>query len=268
MVATLTEVRAAGDFSPAAACFHCGSGCAGAEFRRGEQVFCCLGCQTVHELLMENGLGQFYQLGSGPGSRVGGPVVAGSHAFLDQPGVREKFIEFSDGQQDRVTFRFPAIHCLACVWLLENLHRLHPGVGRVTVHFPRREATIQFDPARITLGGVASLVASLGYEPDLRLGDLGRRPAPVSRRLWLQLAVAGFAFGNTMLFSLPGYFGLDADSGPAFRQLTGLLSLGLALPVVGFSALDYWRSAGRAVRLRRMNLEVPIALGIAALFGQ
>lgn len=269
IAATLPEMPSLEVSTPVgAACFHCGSACPSRDFQSSERVFCCRGCQAVHELLLENGLGQFYELGAGSGARIETRPGPGAYAFLDQPGVREKFIDFSDGRLDRVSFRLPAIHCLACVWLLENLHRLHPAIGRSTVNFPRREAVIQFENSRITLGEVASLVAALGYEPDLRLADLDRRSAPVSRRLWLQLGVAGFAFGNTMLFSLPAYFGLDAYSGPAFRQLTGILGLVLALPVVAFSSLDYWRSAWRALRLRRMNIEVPIALGIAALFGQ
>jgi len=183
--------------------------------------------------------------------------------------VRERLVDYADERVVRITLRLPAIHCVACVWLLENLFRLREGLGSSRVDFGRRELALSLDPRVISLGEVAALLDSLGYPPDLTLADLDHRPKrPVARRLWLQIGVAGFAFGNTMLFSLPSYFGLDSASGPTFRTLVGWLSLALSLPVVGFSALDYWRTSWNSLRLRRLTMEVPIAVGIAALFLQ
>lgn len=227
----------------------------------------------MFELLQEQGLGQYYQLGQAPGVRpVGageGRVAPDRYAYLDDPRTRERLLDFTGEATCRVTFSVPGIHCVACVWLLEQLFRFGEGIGSSTVDFARKRVSIRFDPRRITLARVGGLLDSLGYAPDLRLADLDRGAAPaVSRRLWLQLGVAGFAFGNTMLFSLPGYFGLDASSGPAFRPLFGILSLLLSIPVVTWSAADYWRAAWVGLKHRRLSLEVPIAVGIAALFGQ
>lgn len=234
-----------------------------------DRSFCCLGCRTVHELLQDHGLGQYYELGQTPGVRRNGDGVADRYAYLDDPGTRERLLDFVGEEICRVTFSVPAIHCVACVWLLEQVFRFGEGVGSSTVDFAQKRVSIRFDPRRTTLARVAGLLDSLGYAPDLRLSDLDRTAAPaVSRRLWLQLGVAGFAFGNTMLFSLPGYFGLDAFSGPAFRNLFGILSLLLSIPVVTWSAADYWRAAWVGLKHRRLSLEVPIAAGIVALFGQ
>ena len=50
------------------------------------------------------------------------------------------------------------------------------------------------------LSEVAALLGSLGYEPELKFSDLESPPARrLPRRLWLQLGIAGFVFGNTML---------------------------------------------------------------------
>ena len=169
----------------------------------------------------------------------------------------------------RVTFQIPAIHCVACVWLLENLFRLHPGVGRSQVNFPRREAAITFAPEKIALSELVGLLASLGYEPVLDAGRAGEAAGRSgAQRQWLQVGIAGFAFGNIMLLSLPGYLGLDSLSGPLFRVIFGYLSLALAVPVVFYSASDYWRSAGLSLRQRMLTLDVPIALGLAVLYAQ
>jgi len=71
-----------------------------------------------------------------------------------------------------------------------------------------------------------------------------------------------------MLFRIPQYFGLDAFNGGAFQTLFGWLSLALALPAIVFSASDYWKSAWLAARQRMLTLDVPIALGLAAIYGQ
>ncbi|MBM3848268.1 MAG: heavy metal translocating P-type ATPase, partial [Verrucomicrobia bacterium] len=168
-----------------------------------------------------------------------------------------------------VRLRLPNIHCIACVWLLENLHRIRSGIGTCRVDFLRREVHIAFDPRAVSLAQIAATLASIGYPPDLRLSDLrGRMHASPHRRLWMKLGVAGFAFGNAMLLSFSHYLGLDALSAPDFQRLAAIVSFLLAIPVTFFCAEDYWKAAWISIRQRRLNLEVPIALGIAALFLQ
>ncbi len=250
-------------------CFHCGTLCRGQIFGRDEKAFCCRGCLTVFELLSENGLTDFYKLSETAGVRISGDTNEDQFRFLDEAMVRERLVDFSDSRITRATFHIPAIHCIACVWLLENLFRLKPGIGQTQVNFPRKEVALAFDPAQVKLSEVVALLASLGYEPELKLSALDARPHNrASRRLWIQLGLAGFAFGNIMLFSISAYLGLDAFAGPGFRKLVGAISLLLALPVVTYSALDYWRAAWTSLRQQLLNIDVPIAAGIAAIFLQ
>ncbi len=220
-------------------------------------------------MLTENGLADFYQLSSQAGVRVATPTDRDGFAFLDEPSVRARLVDFSDKVLTRVTFQLPAIHCIACVWLLENLFRLKPGIGQSQVNFSRKEAAIAFDPAQVKLSEIAALLASLGYAPALNLSDLDAKPVnPAARRLWLQLGVAGFAFGNAMFFAITTYFGLDMFTGPQLKGFIGWLNLLLAVPVVTFSAADYYRSAWTSLRARLLNIDVPIAAGIFAIFTQ
>ena len=210
-----------------------------------------------------------YRMGGTDGVRGGTPGPADRFDFLDVSEVRERIVDFSDDRQTRVTFRVPAIHCTACIWLLENLFRLRPGIGQSRVNFLRREVSITFETPSVRLSEVVSLMASLGYEPDLKSSDLDAKPASgISRRLWLQLGVAGFAFGNSMLFAIAGYLGLDSVHGPAFRAMTGKIQLLLAIPVLLYSALGYWQAAWNGLRARTAVIEIPIAAGLVAIFGQ
>ncbi|MEY4387002.1 MAG: hypothetical protein RLY20_2285 [Verrucomicrobiota bacterium] len=255
--------------SAAASCAHCGLPCLTTAVRAHDKDFCCTGCQTVFEILTENGLTQFYELSDKAGVQIKRPTRREQFLFLDEPAVREKLVDFSDGKTSRVTFTVPSIHCIACVWLLENLFQFKPGVGRSTVNFPKKEVAIQFEDAKISLSELVALLASLGYEPTLNFGSLeGAKPKPAFRKLILQLGLAGFSFGNIMLFSICLYNGLDSLGTLNFKPLFGYISLGLALPVVVYSALDYWRSAWTCLRQRILTIELPIAVGIVAIFAQ
>jgi P-type Cu+ transporter len=251
------------------ACFHCGDPCAGSHIEKEGKRFCCPGCLCVHDLLAEGGLGHFYDLNRHPGVRIRSAARQEQWAYLKAPDIERQLLDFSDGTVSRVTFHVPSIHCVACVWLLENLFRLHPGIGRSQVNFPKREVAITFAPGKLKLSELVVLLASIGYEPVLTLGTLEKPAAnPARRRQWLRIGVAGFGFGNIMLLSLPSYLGLDRLSAPFFQAVFGYLSLALALPVLVYSASDYWRSALLSFRQRMLTLDVPIVLGLLALYGQ
>jgi Cu+-exporting ATPase len=232
-----------------------------------DKSFCCFGCQTVFSLLYENGLEQFYQLQSTPGTRIRAASAAAKWAFLDDPAVAEKLLDYADQTRAKVTLHLPAIHCVACVWLLENLFRLHPGVGHSQVNFSRREAAVTFASDKIKFSGLVELLTSIGYEPELTFAEAEKtKPLRWRKKAWLQIGLAGFAFGNIMLMSLPFYFGLDRFNGPWFKAVAGWLSLAFALPVVTFSAADFWRAAWVSLRQRTITLEVPIVTGLAAIY--
>ena len=253
-------------------CFHCGSRCGADSFQREDRAFCCQGCLSVFELLTENGLTDFYALDQRAGIKISSGFAPDKFAYLDVPSVREQLVDFSDSKTTRVTFRLPAIHCIACVWLLENLFRVRPGIGQTRVNFLRKEAAISFETGKVELSEVVALLGSLGYEPDLKFADLQtapekRRPA-TPRKLWMQLGVAGFAFGNNMLFSISLYLGLDPFHGPSMQRLVGYISLLLALPVLLYCAQDYFRLAWTGLKHRLLTIEVPIAAGILVIFAQ
>jgi Cu+-exporting ATPase len=189
--------------------------------------------------------------------------------YLDQPDIQSKVIDFSDGKTAWVTFRTPQIHCASCVWLLENLPRLNPNVLQSQVFFDRREVTIRFNPDALKLSDLAALLTKIGYRPDLQLDKVtGKRSNPVDRALYLKIGVAGFAFGNIMLFSLPEYLsgpdGVDAQ----FRILFGVLNIVLALPVFFYSSLDFFKPAWLSIRQKYWSMDIAISMGIIAMFSR
>ncbi|WFB36032.1 heavy metal translocating P-type ATPase metal-binding domain-containing protein [Kiritimatiellota bacterium B12222] len=250
-------------------CIHCNTLCGNTGVTENNKPFCCHGCAMVYAILSENGLDRFYDLDENPGVRADNAAEAGMYDFLADPEVKRKLIDFTDGHTTRVSFHLPQIHCVACIWLLERLYKLHDGIGKPEVNFTRKTLTVPFNEEKTNLVEIASLLSRLGYPPEFRLENLNGKPVDKARRrAWMQLGIAGFAFGNIMLLSFPHYLGLHMDDTPWAAPLFGGISLILSLPVLLYSAQDYFRSAWLGIRHGEMSIDVPIALGIIALFVQ
>jgi Cu+-exporting ATPase len=158
----------------------------------------------------------------------------------------------------------PSIHCISCIWLLENLQRLNDGIVKSEVNFSRKQATIDFSPSKISLGAVARLLSSLGYAPSISL-EGHKIISSTNNVLITRLAVAGFCFGNIMLLSFPEYLGLD-EADYKLKVVFSYFNLFLALPVILYSGQEYFIAAWKGYRQKQINIDVPIAAGLAALF--
>jgi len=244
-----------------AACFHCGQPC-DAQFTIAEKRFCCYGCQVVYEIINDNNLCEYYQYDVHPGKATSTRDEE-TFAGLDDARVRQQLVEFQSDSYCRVRFRVPAIHCVSCIWLLENLRKLDAGILRSEVNFSKKSVVIDFNPQRVTLGRVATLMASVGYAPEIRLSK--EKDEVRDHGLATRLAIAGFCFGNVMLFSFPEYLGMDAND-EVLRKVFSILNVSLALLTLLFSARDYFTSTWNSFKQRQINIDVPIAVGLLALF--
>lgn len=258
-MATTTEKRIT--------CDHCGDLCTVHPVKWDEKTFCCEGCRTVYQLLDRSGLCDYYRLNEKPGLSHANPSRREKFAFLDDVKLAAPFILFEDGQETHARWYLPQMHCSSCLYLLENLHRLHPGVTASRVDFAAKEVTVLFDHSRISIREVAELLAAAGYEPYVSLRDLGGRKPESSRNNVYRLGIAGFCFANIMLLSFPEYFGLGASE-EGLRGIFRGLNLALSLPVFFYSAQPFYRNAWNGVRNRFLNIDAPIVLAILVTFGR
>ncbi len=243
-------------------CFHCGDPCAEEHRLRDGRDFCCQGCEVVYDLLNEAGLCDYYSLEQQPGVKQAASVDEQRVELFALDEVRARLVEFSEEGITRVRFHVPQMHCSSCIWLLENLHRIDPAILRSRVSFADKELSITFREEQLSMPRLVQLLRRIGYGPQITAG--GQRSGEVPRVLYIRLGVAGFIFGNTMMFSFPEYLGADGEAGlkTGFQWLTVLFSF----PVVFFLSTDFFRSAWAGIRSRTVNIDQPIALGIVALW--
>ena len=144
-------------------CYHCGEDCADTPIVFDEKEFCCDGCKLVYELLNENNLCTYYSLNANPGIHLKNAVPAERFLYLDDKEVNQKLIHFTEGDESRVIFYVPKMHCSSCIWLLENLQRINPGIHSSTVNFLKKEVAISFNNKEVLLSAIVDLLANIGY---------------------------------------------------------------------------------------------------------
>jgi len=245
-------------------CYHCGLDCGSKPILFDEKDFCCNGCQTVYEILSANDLNDYYDLNSTPGSIP--PELEGKYDYLDNKDIIDKLLSFNDGERAVVELHIPAIHCSSCIWVLENLTKLAQGITSSQVNFPKKTLRITYKNKETSLRSIVRLISSIGYEPYLSLATTEAAGNQVDKTLIYQISVAAFSFGNIMLLSFPEYFEVDEFWLERYKYLFRWLMFVMAVPVVFYSARDYFVSAYKGLKHRYLTIDVPIALGVSVLF--
>lgn len=247
-------------------CFHCGQLCDETSVVLEDKNFCCEGCKLVYSILQSKDLCTYYDLEKLPGITMRGKSRV-NYTYLEDPAIEEKLLDFRQGNLAKVNFHLPQIHCASCIWLLENLYKLDPGITHNKVNFLKKRIFINYRTDQTSLRAIVELLDKIGYPPAVSLHDLEESKGPATdKRLYLKIGLAGFAFGNIMLLSFPEYLGLDNGVDSVFSSIFGYLNIVLALPVVVFSGRDYFLSSWVGWQQRKLTIDVPIALGIFVLF--
>lgn len=245
-------------------CFHCGDEIVGKAILFDLHEFCCVGCKNVYSLLSNNNLGDYYKYEKNPGLK---PISTRTdkYNFLDIDEIKSRFVQFENEDMVRVSLSLPTIHCTSCIYLLENAHKINEGIINCQVHFAKKEAILVYNPSLLKLSDIALFLDRIGYPPNFEKKKESKNL--IDKKFLLKIGIAGFAFGSIMLWSAPEYMGIAKDN-KQFRDFTAYLVFTVSLPVLLFSANDYFVSAYKALRNKYLNLDVPISIGIMALYMQ
>lgn len=246
-------------------CYHCGEDCKEQPLWHNAHAFCCFGCQTVYELLSENNLCDYYSFESNPGNQLS-HFIKDKYLFLNNEEIVDHLLDFKSEQLAKVTLSIPSIHCSSCIWLLENISRFDTGIIQSKINFSKKKLSIDYNPKSTTLRKIADLLYQLSYEPEISLDQkAGSKSLPKSGNS-LKIGIAGFCFGNIMLLAFPEYLGIEMDS--EFISYFTYISLWLSIPVLFYCSSEFFISAIAGIRKQILNIDLPIAIGILALFGR
>lgn len=167
----------------------------------------------------------------------------------------------AEDAQANVFLSLPEIHCAGCIGKVERALNGLDGVRNARVNLSLKRVAIATDLP------VATLVETLekaGYEAhplDSKLLDTGADPQ--GRALLFRLGLSGFAMMNVMLLSVSVWSGAEAVT----RDMFHLISAAIALPVVLIAGQPFFHNAWSALKVRTLNMDVPISLAILLAAG-
>jgi Cu2+-exporting ATPase/Cu+-exporting ATPase len=214
-------------------CLYCGTATEG-------QDYCCRGCETL-----------------GKSFGVNSRAVPESNSYLDLENFKTQY-HHDSGAYDYALY-VEGIHCTNCVNTLEKLPNYDPQIERATVSFGESKLFLKVR-ASFSLAELTNHLANLGYrahylkpfEPSLGIQD---RENKVHLK---KLAVAGACAGNIMLFVIPIYAGLEGSWKIAFNWMSFLLFL----PILFYSATDFYQGAYQSLKTRSLNIDLPIVVAM------
>jgi len=245
-------------------CYHCGDECRRV-LRWEEHDFCCEGCRTVYEILQQTQLCGYYELDKAPG-RAPASFNHEKWAFLDNSDIAKSLLQFQSDKLSIINLNIPGMHCVSCIYLLENLHKIQKGIVCSEVNFVKKDLLIKYNPHEISLRKIVETLCAIGYVPTINLKDAENKLVKKSNHtLIYKIGIAGFCFANIMALSLPEYFDGMAVLTRQFTIIFRYLGAILALPVILYSAQDYFISAWQSIRVRRISMDFIIAVGLAGL---
>ena len=157
---------------------------------------------------------------------------------------------------DAVQLSVPGMRCAACIAAIEDHLSGLTGVSEARVNLSQRRVQIVTDRP---VADMAQALGDIGYDAyPLEANALATDTDTTGQDLLMRLGVAGFAMMNVMLLSVAVWSGATG----ATRDLFHLISAAVALPSLLYSAQPFFRSAISALRVGRLNMDVPISLAI------
>ncbi|RMG28387.1 MAG: cadmium-translocating P-type ATPase [Gammaproteobacteria bacterium] len=254
------------------ACFHCGQPVPpGADYRVEidgvAQPMCCPGCQAVAQSIVAAGLTEFYRYRTAPARTPAEtvPDFLRQAEVYDRPALQRNFVVVDEGNVREAALILEGITCAACVWLNERHVGRLPGVLEFSVNYATHRARVKWDDTRIHLSDILRAISEIGY---LAHPFDARRQEEVQRRERNQslrrVAVAGLGMMQVMMIAVGLYAGDWYGMDPHLRNFMRWVSAVITVPVVAYSGQVFFRNAWADLRRRRLGMDVPVSLALAA----
>ncbi len=250
-------------------CYHCGQAIPAADLvlrpiQGKEQKFCCHGCASVCEVIHEAGMESFYKR-TPDGELLSPPPPPNKDVELyDYDEVQSQFVaDLSDRRE--ITLMSEAIHCAACVWLIEHTLAKMDGVLLGRVNFTNKQIKLRWDNSKIKLSDIIRKLNAIGYDAtpyDSSASEEATRKA--NRDLLYRLGFAGFAMMNAMWFSVALYTGAADDQ--EYRNYFHWIQFIIATMALGYSGQPFFKGAWTSLKSRSVGMDVSISLGMLTTY--
>lgn len=173
------------------------------------------------------------------------------------------FIQHAPNGMHTLHLLVEGIHCPSCIAVIEGGLKKYPDVQEARLNLSTRRLKLQWHGDAQKADAWIEAVNQMGYhavpfDPETR--ETGEQKA--QQFLLRCLAVAGFASGNLMLFSVPIWSSDAVSMGEATRSMFHWIQAGIAIPAIAYAGRPFFLSAWKALKEWHTNMDVPISVAI------
>lgn len=261
-------------------CFHCGEDVPADTnyqviFEDTPQPVCCIGCQTVANTIIDQGLADYYRhrevsRGSGPSlpANINIEINDACHwVAYDDDDVQSAFVRNKSDAEKETELVIDGLTCAACVWLLNQHVSKLDGVLHFNVNLTTQRAYVHWDSNNVKLSRIMAAIDAIGYQPGpYQASVAAQRKAKDKRQMTLRLGVAGLGAMQVMMLSFGMYAGMAQGMEVDYMHFMRWAALVLSTPVVLYSAAPFFKAAFRALKNRHLVMDVPVSLAIGAAY--
>lgn len=254
-------------------CFHCGEQVPAGinivvKINNQLQHMCCIGCEAVANTIVDNNLTDYYRFRT-ESAQKGFPLVPEQlkrNQLLDDESLQSEFT-FSVDDYKETILSIEGISCSACAWLIEMQLEKVPGVIAINVNATTQRATVRWHENTLKLSNIITKIETIGYQAfPFKASQSDENNQRQTKAFIKRLGISGILMMQIMMIAVGLYFG--AFSGMAEHNLQYLrwVSFVLTLPIVSYGALPFYQGAIRALRARRLSMDVPVSIAISLAF--
>ncbi|PPQ40356.1 Cu2+-exporting ATPase [Rhodoblastus acidophilus] len=178
------------------------------------------------------------------------------------------FVRNDEDGRSRLDLAIDGITCAACLPDIETAMRRLPGVKLARLNLTSHRLALTYDPQQVEPGRFTGALEAIGY----RAYPYEQRQVEADEQarfnlLLKCLGVAVFAAMNIMLLSISVWSGQSTSLPPETRDFFHFVSALIALPAAAYAGQPFFSSAWAAIRQRRLNMDVPITIGVTLALG-
>ncbi len=153
------------------------------------------------------------------------------------------------------------MHCGGCIRSVEKALLALPDVVAARANLGARRVVVATRSEHASAETLIAALQDAGFKAARAVVDAANAEGEQDRDYLRRLGVAGFAAANIMLLSVAVWAG-HGEMPQSMATMFHWLSAAIALPAVAYSGRPFFASAAQALKARRLNMDVPISLGV------
>ena len=232
------------------------------------QKMCCIGCEAVANTIVENNLTQYYRFRTEPAQKGTSliPEQLKRNQLLDDENLQSEFT-FKHGDIKETILSIDGISCAACAWLIEMQLTKFKGIISINVNATTQRATIKWNETLVKLSDIIAQIETIGYQAlPFKASDAEESNKRQSKVFIKRLGVSGILMMQVMMIAVGLYFGAFSHISIHNTLYLRWVNFLLTIPIVTYGAFPFYSGALRALKVKRLSMDVPVSIAIILAF--